>query len=205
MDAGLCIHSRNESIGATPHHLAFSLDRSSTCMLSQDGTHTPDRTLRRLLLCFAVCAGLASIAAGCSSPLDSRSALAPKQDAWRDCLASGTNLPADSTWVLVDAPRDALRVISPGYAEQHLWFRHGEPIDLDGREYVKFGRIHRFSPAGLRARGLDLRRVGEYKGVSVYRLLPGPKRPEVLFVPLRPGCFFYPYQLRYDRNMRYHG
>jgi hypothetical protein len=70
---------------------------------------------------------------------------------------------------------------------------------------VKFGRIHRFNPTGLRARGLELGRVGEYRGVSLYQIVPGPERPDVLFVPLRPGCFFYPFQWIADRNTRYHG
>lgn len=107
--------------------------------------------------------------------------------------------------VLVDLPRDTSRTAVSGYAEQQMWFRNDASIDLDGRDYVKFGRIHRFNPAGLRAKGLDLRRVGEYRGVPLYQVVPGPERPDLLFVPLRPGCLFYPYQWRSDRNMRYHG
>lgn len=173
--------------------------------VSQDTILMPDRLLRRFFPCLAAVAGLVIIAGGCSSPIDSRSSLAPKQDAWGDCLTSGAHLPADSTWGLVDAPRDTLGGGAPGYAEQHLWFQHDEPIELNRREYVRFGRLRRFHPAGLRAQGLDLRRVGEYKGVPLYQLMPGPERPEVVFVPLRPGCLFYPYQVRHDRNMRWDG
>jgi hypothetical protein len=113
----------------------------------------------------------------------------PEPDPWGDCVAAAPELPADSTRVLVDLPTDTSRVILSGYAEHQSWFRNDPEIKLGEREYGKFGRVHRFNPAGLRARGLELGRVGKYRGVPLYQVVPGPERPDVLCT-VAPGVLF---------------
>jgi hypothetical protein len=75
---------------------------------------------------------------------------------------------------------------APSYAAGAGWFIQGDAITLGGRRYVKFGlpRV-----VGVN----DVTRTGEYQGVPVFAET-GAERPEVLYVPVRPGCEFQPYQ-----------
>jgi hypothetical protein len=78
-------------------------------------------------------------------------------------------------------------VTSPPYAVSARWFIANEPITFQSRRYVKF-RGPRVMGAG------DLSRAGEYQGVTVFVEAGAPARPEVIFLPVRPGCEFQPYQ-----------
>lgn len=72
------------------------------------------------------------------------------------------------------------------YAAGATWYIQGEPITLNGRRYVKFG-----TPRVLSVN--DVTRTGEYQGVPLFAE-PGMARPDVVYVAVRPGCEFQPYQ-----------
>lgn len=73
------------------------------------------------------------------------------------------------------------------YAAGARWFIDDEAITVMGRRYVKYG-LPRVLGAG------EVARAGEHRGVPVFaeRGRTGPA--EVLYLPVRPGCEFQPYQ-----------
>ena len=74
------------------------------------------------------------------------------------------------------------------YAGGAPWFINNEPITFGGRRYVKYGLP--------RVVGVtELGRVGDYQGVGVFGEAGGMEPREVIYVPVRPGCEFQPYQL----------
>ncbi|HEY0037353.1 MAG TPA: hypothetical protein VGB66_11725, partial [Longimicrobium sp.] len=75
-----------------------------------------------------------------------------------------------------------------GYAAGASWFINNEPVMVMGRRYVKYGL-----PRVLGVN--EVTRVGEYQGVSVFAETGATGTPEVLYVPVRPGCEFQPYQV----------
>jgi Outer membrane protein beta-barrel domain len=75
---------------------------------------------------------------------------------------------------------------APSYAGGAGWYIQGGPISLDGRRFVKFGL-----PRVLGVN--EVARTGEYQGVPVFAE-PGMARPDVVYVAIRPGCEFQPYQ-----------
>ncbi len=74
-----------------------------------------------------------------------------------------------------------------GYAAGATWFINTEPVTVMGRRYVKYGL-----PRVLGVN--EVTRVGEFQGVSVFAEAGATGTPEVLYVPVRPGCEFQPYQ-----------
>ena len=77
------------------------------------------------------------------------------------------------------------------YAAGLPWFESNEPLAASAPRdrYVKYGAPRAFAPG-------QLRRAGERHGVPVFveagaRDVP----PSVIYVPVRPGCWFHPYQL----------
>jgi hypothetical protein len=81
---------------------------------------------------------------------------------------------------------EAYPATAPSYAAGATWYVQGDQITVDGRRFVKFG-LPRVVGVGQVARS------GEYQGVPLFAE-PGMARPDVLYVPLRPGCEFQPYQ-----------
>lgn len=75
-----------------------------------------------------------------------------------------------------------------GYAAGALWFIRNEPIPVAGSSYVKYG-TPRVVPME------NLGRAGEFGGVPLFTDDPLPRPPEVLYVPVRPGCVFQLYML----------
>ena len=75
---------------------------------------------------------------------------------------------------------------APSYAAGAGWYIQGDPVTLGGRRFVKFGL-----PRVLGVN--DVTRTGEYQGVPVFAEA-GMARPDVVYVPVRPGCEFQPYQ-----------
>jgi opacity protein-like surface antigen len=75
---------------------------------------------------------------------------------------------------------------APSYAAGATWFIQGDQITVGGRRFVKFGlpRV-----VGVN----ELARSGEYQGVPVFAET-GMARPDVVYVAVRPGCEFQPYQ-----------
>ncbi|HEY0022176.1 MAG TPA: hypothetical protein VGB24_04675, partial [Longimicrobium sp.] len=75
-----------------------------------------------------------------------------------------------------------------GYAGGATWYINTEPIMINGRRYVKYGLP--------RVLGVtEVTRTAEYQGVSVFAEAGATGTPEVVYVPVRTGCEFQPYQL----------
>lgn len=74
----------------------------------------------------------------------------------------------------------------PSYAGGAAWYIQGDAITLGGRRFVKFG-LPRVVGVG------EVTRSGEYQGVPVFAEA-GMARPDVVYVAVRPGCEFQPYQ-----------
>lgn len=74
------------------------------------------------------------------------------------------------------------------YAAGRAWLREGAPVRLAGREYARYGLPRVLAPAELVA-------VGDFDGVLLFGDAQAAN-PELLYVPLRPGCEFQPYLLR---------
>jgi hypothetical protein len=91
------------------------------------------------------------------------------------------------TTVAGQAFRTAYPSTTPPYAAGADWFIANEPVTFQTRRYVKFG-LPRIVGVG------DLSRVGEYQGVPVFAETGAPARPDVIYIPVRPGCEFQPYQ-----------
>lgn len=68
------------------------------------------------------------------------------------------------------------------------WYQDNEPIRLDGRLFVRYG-----DPRLLGVQ--ELTPVGEYRGVRVFAAAGGHLPPGVVYLPVRPGCEFQPYQI----------
>lgn len=78
--------------------------------------------------------------------------------------------PADSTYAL-NAP----------------WWVEHEPLDLLGSRYLMYGL-----PRILGTN--DVVSITEFRGVPVFaEPTADPARPEVIYIPVRPGCEFQPY------------
>ena len=73
------------------------------------------------------------------------------------------------------------------YAANATWFINNEPVTFQNRRFVKYGL-----PRVLGVN--EVTRVGEFQGVSLFAET-GQTRPDVVYVPVRPGCEFQPYQV----------
>ena len=73
------------------------------------------------------------------------------------------------------------------YAANATWYINNEPITFGNRRYVKYGL-----PRVLGVN--EVTRVGDYQGVGVFAETGATDRPEVVYIPVRPGCEFQPYQ-----------
>ena len=72
------------------------------------------------------------------------------------------------------------------YAANATWFINNEPVMFQNRRFVKYGL-----PRVLGVN--EVTRVGDFQGVPVFAEA-GQTRPDVIYVPVRPGCEFQPYQ-----------
>lgn len=71
------------------------------------------------------------------------------------------------------------------YAEAADWYATNEPVRYRGQWYVKYGY-----PRMLEIE--EITRVDENDGVGVY-VAAGDADPQVVYLPVRPGCVFQPY------------
>jgi len=75
-----------------------------------------------------------------------------------------------------------------GYAESAPWFINNEPLPFMGRRYVKYGLPRVLGTT-------DVHGVGTINGVPMFaEHAANADHPEVIYVPVRPGCEFQPYQ-----------
>jgi hypothetical protein len=72
------------------------------------------------------------------------------------------------------------------YAGNATWFINNEPVMFQNRRFVKYGL-----PRVLGVN--EVTRAGDFMGVPVFAEA-GQTRPDVIYVPVRPGCEFQPYQ-----------
>jgi hypothetical protein len=73
------------------------------------------------------------------------------------------------------------------YAASAPWYINNEPVTFNGRRYVKYGLPRVLGTT-------EITRAGELQGVPVFAETGGATPPEVIYVPVRPGCEFQPYQ-----------
>lgn len=85
---------------------------------------------------------------------------------------------------------------TPTYASGATWYINNDSITINGQEYVRFGVARVITPPS------QLTRVGEYQGTGVWAQTGEEAPYQVLYVPLRPGCEFQPYQLREEIRVR---
>jgi hypothetical protein len=72
------------------------------------------------------------------------------------------------------------------YAANATWFINNTPITFQNRRFVKYG-LPRVLGVG------EVTGVGEFQGTPVFAEA-GQTRPDVVYVLVRPGCEFQPYQ-----------
>jgi hypothetical protein len=75
-----------------------------------------------------------------------------------------------------------------GYAVSAPWYIDNEPVTVNGRRYVKYGLPRILGVT-------EVSRTADYMGVPVFAEAGATGGTEVLYVPVRPGCEFQPYQL----------
>jgi hypothetical protein len=75
-----------------------------------------------------------------------------------------------------------------GYAAGATWYINNQPITVNGRRYVKYGLPRVLGTT-------EVTRTADYMGVPVFAEAGATGATEVLYVPVRPGCEFQPYQL----------
>lgn len=85
---------------------------------------------------------------------------------------------------------------APTYASTAPWYISNDSISVAGEEYVRFGVARVITPAS------QLIWVGEFNGTPIFAQTGEEAPQKVLYVPLRPGCQFQPYQLREDIRVR---
>jgi hypothetical protein len=73
------------------------------------------------------------------------------------------------------------------YAANATWYINNTPITFQNRRFVKYGL-----PRVLGVN--EVTRVGEFMGTPVFAEV-GQSRPDVVYVLVRPGCEFQPYQV----------
>lgn len=93
--------------------------------------------------------------------------------------------------IMVSGTRKKLDDVYPlngaGYAAGKTWFINNDKINFKGKSYVKYGL-----PRVLGVR--EIAKAGENDGIIVFAEA-GVDKLEVIYLPVRRGCEFQPYQL----------
>ena len=113
----------------------------------------------------------------------------------REVSATFTPSTGDTT-VNNRAFRMAYPSSAPTYASGATWYINNDSITVADEEYVRFGVARVITPPS------QLTRVGEFQGTPIFAQTGEDSPQEVLYVPLRPGCEFQPYQLREEIQVR---
>jgi hypothetical protein len=94
--------------------------------------------------------------------------------------------------VLVGGVRKKLADVYPSegkdYAAGTKWFMNNEPVSFNNRSYVKYGLPRILGNTEIEKKGI-------YNGVGVYVEAGRAGSPEVIYLPVRQGCEFQPYQV----------
>jgi hypothetical protein len=191
----------------SPFHTPDEDDRFFTSTLAEDEFAFTTRAVLGLKAAFGDLTEPVVVAppvAPAPAPAPPPAPPAPVERAIRVCVVEGTALTeVDAVVVegdtLVTATRrpfaQAYPAVAPAYASGEAWYINNEPVRLLDREYVKFGVPRVISPN-------QLSRVGEFQGVGIFAESGASTPQQVLYVPLRPGCEFQPYQLREQIRVR---
>lgn len=83
---------------------------------------------------------------------------------------------------------DAYTLEDEGYSASKTWYINNEEVEALGKTYVKYGL-----PRVLGV--LEIEKVGVYDKVGIYAEVGATGTPEVIYIPVRPGCEFQPYQV----------
>ena len=120
---------------------------------------------------------------------------APETQAIRVCVVEGTALreveamynPATGDTMVAGQAFATAYPATTGYAAGGTWYINNEAVTINGNRYVKFGlpRV-----VGVN----EVTRTGEFQGVGVFTEAGATGTPDVVYVPVRPGCEFQPYQ-----------
>jgi hypothetical protein len=113
----------------------------------------------------------------------------------REVSATFTPSTGDTT-VNNQAFRTAFPTTAPTYASGATWYINNDSITVADDEYVRFGVARVITPPS------QLTRVGEFQGTPIFAQTGEESPQEVLYVPLRPGCEFQPYQLREEIRVK---
>lgn len=104
---------------------------------------------------------------------------------------SATYRPETGDTVVDGRPwKEVYPTISPPYAERVSWYLANEPIPIPGRRYslAKYGITRILAPN-------ELKRYGEYRGLPLFVEAEDNSRiADVVYLFVRPGCVFHPYQ-----------
>ncbi len=120
---------------------------------------------------------------------------APEMQAIRVCVVEGTALreveamynPATGDTMVAGQAFAMAYPATTGYAAGSTWYINNEPLTIGGRRYVKFGLPRVVGST-------EVTRTNEYQGVGVFTESTATGTPDVVYVPVRPGCEFQPYQ-----------
>jgi hypothetical protein len=134
---------------------------------------------------------------------------APEERPLTVCVVEGERLTSvaatylpetEDTVVMVQGQRrpfsEMYPIAAPDYAAGTTWYVNGDEVRLQDRDYVRFG-VPRLITGTT-----QLQRVGDFEGVGVFAETGAETPYPVLYVPLRPGCEFQPYQLRDQIRVR---
>jgi hypothetical protein len=78
---------------------------------------------------------------------------------------------------------------APTYAASETWYINNDSISVGDQQYVRYGTTRILTPGTLNS-------AGTVNGVGIFSETGATSPYDVIYVPVRPGCEFQPYQLR---------
>jgi hypothetical protein len=78
---------------------------------------------------------------------------------------------------------------APTYAASETWYINNDSISVGSQQYVRYGTTRILTPGTLTS-------AGTVNGVGIFAETGATSPYDVVYVPVRPGCEFQPYQLR---------
>lgn len=101
------------------------------------------------------------------------------------------NTSTGDTSIMLNGKKKSFREVYPSmgseYAANATWYINNDAITIRTRKFVKYGLPRILGTT-------EITRVAEYKGVGVYVEAGLKGAPEVIYIPVRSGCEFQPYQ-----------
>ena len=122
----------------------------------------------------------------------------PAEQAIRVCVIEGGQLreveamfnPATGDTMVAGRRFSEAYPATTGYAGTADFFVQDQPVRFRNREYVRYGLPRIVTVT-------DVTPVGDFQGVQVFaEPTANAQNPDVIYLPVRPGCEFQPYQRR---------